>query len=261
MIARDADWDFDAPRYSPDGDAHRLHRQPPGPEAHDAGAARGAAERERPRWQVVSADWDHEVHAPLRWDDDGQALLFTAEQQGRAAPVALRPARPRAPRWSSPGGWVRALRQGRRHAGHAGRRRRPSGARARAACRASRRGASSASTTSCSAGFDARPRRRGLVQGRAAATHVQMWLIYPPGFDAKKKYPLLHIIHGGPHTAAGDNWHYRWNNAGVRGAGLRRRLRQLPRLVELRLRVPRQHHAPLGRARTAGRRGRAPTGC
>ena len=21
------------------------------------------------------------------------------------------------------------------------------------------------------------------------------------------------MIHGGPHTAAGDNWHYRWNNA------------------------------------------------
>jgi dipeptidyl aminopeptidase/acylaminoacyl peptidase len=41
---------------------------------------------------------------------------------------------------------------------------------------------------------------------------VQMWVFYPPGFDPKKKYPLLHTIHGGPHTAPGDNWHYRWNN-------------------------------------------------
>ncbi|HZF80526.1 MAG TPA: prolyl oligopeptidase family serine peptidase, partial [Rubrivivax sp.] len=40
---------------------------------------------------------------------------------------------------------------------------------------------------------------------------VQMWLTYPPDFDAKKKYPLLHNIHGGPHTGPGDNWHYRWN--------------------------------------------------
>jgi dipeptidyl aminopeptidase/acylaminoacyl peptidase len=38
-----------------------------------------------------------------------------------------------------------------------------------------------------------------------------MWLVYPPGFDPKKKYPVMHNIHGGPHTAAGDNWHYRWN--------------------------------------------------
>ena len=41
---------------------------------------------------------------------------------------------------------------------------------------------------------------------------VQMWLIYPPHFDPKKKYPLLHSIHGGPHAAAGDTFHYRWNN-------------------------------------------------
>ena len=41
---------------------------------------------------------------------------------------------------------------------------------------------------------------------------VQVWLFYPPGFDAKKRYPLLQVIHGGPHTVVGDNWHYRWNN-------------------------------------------------
>jgi len=27
----------------------------------------------------------------------------------------------------------------------------------------------------------------------------------------KKKYPLLHTIHGGPHTGPGDNWHWRWS--------------------------------------------------
>ena len=41
-----------------------------------------------------------------------------------------------------------------------------------------------------------------------------MWLVYPPGFDAKKakSYPVLHSIHGGPHAASGDTFHYRWNN-------------------------------------------------
>jgi dipeptidyl aminopeptidase/acylaminoacyl peptidase len=41
---------------------------------------------------------------------------------------------------------------------------------------------------------------------------VQMWAIYPPDFDPKKKWPLLHNIHGGPHSTWGDNFHFRWNN-------------------------------------------------
>ncbi len=41
---------------------------------------------------------------------------------------------------------------------------------------------------------------------------VQMWAVYPPNFDAKKKWPLLHSIHGGPHSNWGDNFHFRWNN-------------------------------------------------
>ena len=40
---------------------------------------------------------------------------------------------------------------------------------------------------------------------------VQMFVVLPPGFDAKAKYPLVHVIHGGPHGIAGDNFHYRWN--------------------------------------------------
>ena len=41
---------------------------------------------------------------------------------------------------------------------------------------------------------------------------VQMWVIYPPDFDPKKSWPLLHNIHGGPHSIWGDNFHFRWNN-------------------------------------------------
>ncbi len=40
---------------------------------------------------------------------------------------------------------------------------------------------------------------------------VQGFLVKPPGFDAKKKYPLKFLIHGGPHGAWGDSWTYRWN--------------------------------------------------
>jgi dipeptidyl aminopeptidase/acylaminoacyl peptidase len=54
---------------------------------------------------------------------------------------------------------------------------------------------------------------RANPQADAEGDDVQMWLVYPPGFDpaGKTRWPMLHLIHGGPHTAFGDNWHYRWN--------------------------------------------------
>jgi dipeptidyl aminopeptidase/acylaminoacyl peptidase len=42
-------------------------------------------------------------------------------------------------------------------------------------------------------------------------TKVQGFLIRPPGFDAKNKYPVKLLIHGGPQGAWGDSWSYRWN--------------------------------------------------
>jgi dipeptidyl aminopeptidase/acylaminoacyl peptidase len=46
----------------------------------------------------------------------------------------------------------------------------------------------------------------------AGGNEVQMWLVFPPRFDPRKRYPLLHSIHGGPHSIAADTWHFRWNN-------------------------------------------------
>jgi dipeptidyl aminopeptidase/acylaminoacyl peptidase len=40
---------------------------------------------------------------------------------------------------------------------------------------------------------------------------VQAFVCYPPNYDARKKYPLLQDIHGGPHASHLDVWHYRWN--------------------------------------------------
>ncbi len=45
----------------------------------------------------------------------------------------------------------------------------------------------------------------------AGGEEIQMFLIYPPGFDPGRKWPLVHEIHGGPHGVSGDYWHYRWN--------------------------------------------------
>lgn len=40
---------------------------------------------------------------------------------------------------------------------------------------------------------------------------IQMWVIYPPGFDPEKKYPLYLLLHGGPHNGIPDGFHFRWN--------------------------------------------------
>ncbi|MGP8260505.1 MAG: prolyl oligopeptidase family serine peptidase [Acidobacteriaceae bacterium] len=45
----------------------------------------------------------------------------------------------------------------------------------------------------------------------AEGTKVEGFLLRPPGFDAKKKYPMKFVMHGGPQTALGDSWSYRWN--------------------------------------------------
>jgi dipeptidyl aminopeptidase/acylaminoacyl peptidase len=45
----------------------------------------------------------------------------------------------------------------------------------------------------------------------ANGDRIQMWVTYPPGFDAAKKHPLVQILHGGPHTMARDDFFLRWN--------------------------------------------------
>jgi dipeptidyl aminopeptidase/acylaminoacyl peptidase len=41
--------------------------------------------------------------------------------------------------------------------------------------------------------------------------NVEGFLVRPPNFDARKKYPVKFLIHGGPQGAWGDDWSYRWN--------------------------------------------------
>ncbi|MBL9139609.1 MAG: S9 family peptidase [Verrucomicrobiales bacterium] len=41
---------------------------------------------------------------------------------------------------------------------------------------------------------------------------VQSWIVHPPDFDPSKKWPLLQMVHGGPHGAWNDEFHHRWNS-------------------------------------------------
>jgi len=46
----------------------------------------------------------------------------------------------------------------------------------------------------------------------ADGDRIQMFVVYPPGFDPSRRWPLVHNIHGGPHGTSGDDWHWRWNS-------------------------------------------------
>lgn len=53
----------------------------------------------------------------------------------------------------------------------------------------------------------------------AEGTRVEAMLIRPPKFDARKKYPMLVLLHGGPQTMWSNAWGYRWNAQVFSGAG------------------------------------------
>jgi dipeptidyl aminopeptidase/acylaminoacyl peptidase len=208
-VALDAAWDFEAPRYSPDSVtlafcASNLGRRHTAP-ANVALLERGGA------WRLVTGAWDRSVNAPLRWSPDGRALYFSAEDRGRchlwrfaieSGSAAI----------AAEGGWVHSfdvagdtvvtVADSMQHPARVNARR--LGA---AALRIER------FNDSLLAGYRFGLHEEKTVAG-ARGEPVQMWLVYPPGFDARKakKYAVLHSIHGGPHAASGDTFHYRWNN-------------------------------------------------
>ncbi|MDC8787147.1 S9 family peptidase [Roseateles koreensis] len=208
-LLQDKDWHLEAPRYSHGGQhlafiaSHHgfKHTMP----------AQLAVLDTQGQWAVVSDTWDHEVSAPLVWAEDDLHLLFTAEDRGRrhlwqfnlqTQEAALRFEGGNATAFSQANGTVVVQHDSVQYP--------------------PRLSALNA---------DAQPERiehfnNSELARYALATHeevtlqgaqgdaVQMWLVHPPGFDAcdKKKYPVMHVIHGGPHTAFGDSWHWRWNH-------------------------------------------------
>jgi dipeptidyl aminopeptidase/acylaminoacyl peptidase len=217
VLVQDAAWDTGAPRYSPDGNRIAFVTQHRGLK-HTMPDQLAVWDRESGAWEVFSAEWDHEVHAPLHWEDDGQALLFTAAQQGRQHLWRFDLPDRRA-EIITPGGWVQGF--------------------DKAAGTLVTLADAVDHPPELSAQLPGQPSRRiehfndalmaGLATGRteelwvkgALGDDVQVWLTYPPGFDPKKKqkWPLLHLIHGGPHTAFGDAWHFRWNTQAFAAQG------------------------------------------
>ena len=218
-LLRDADWDFSAPVYSHAGQhlaflaSHQglKHTMP----------AQLAVLDTHGHWAVVSEDWDHEVAAPLRWDEDDLGVLLCAEDRGRRHLW----------RFDLKTCFAHILCEG----GHVGGFDLQAGTLVvqhdsvqhppRISLLAREGEADEAQLLPLEQFNDAA--LAGLRFGAheeiwfkgALGEQVQMWLVYPPGFDARKKYPLLHVIHGGPHTAFGDSWHWRWNHQAMAAQG------------------------------------------
>jgi dipeptidyl aminopeptidase/acylaminoacyl peptidase len=205
-LVDDEAWDLGAPRYRPDGAAIAFAAAEVA--RHHLAPARLAVRDVAGRWQALGADWDHEVDAPLRWSADGRALHFTAQARGRRH-LWRHDLASGAFEIAHVGGWV----QGFDLAGDtllvaADAARHPVRVHARRGAAPMRR---------IETFNDAVLARTALGEVREIAVRgaqgdpVQVWLSFPPGFDARLRHAVTHVIHGGPFGAAGDTFSYRWN--------------------------------------------------
>ena len=221
-LADDADWHFELPRYAPDGrrlamlasNTGRLHTMPARPALVEWNGRQSGRTKGRITWRALGEHWDHETGSAPRWQADGQALFITAEREGRC------------PLWRcsldelqgrfevhTPGGWVQGFDVGG-----------PAGAEVVLTLADAQTHPPQLSAQHGSAAPQRLDRFNdrllaGVQMGRsevvtltgALGDPVQMWLTYPPGFDPRRRHPVMHVIHGGPFAASGDTWSWRWN--------------------------------------------------
>jgi dipeptidyl aminopeptidase/acylaminoacyl peptidase len=211
-LLRDKDWDFGAPRFSHDAQQLAFVARHQG-RRHTAPAQAAVMSPTKAGWRVIAPHWDREVASPLRWRADDAALYFTAEDEARCHLWQLR-LDAGEPEVLARGGWVHGFDAAQDVLAYsADSMQNPARIYVRNADGTTRRIESfnDALLAGVALGRYESVRYAG-ARGTPGRLDTQMWVVYPPGFDPKRKYPLLHSIHGGPHTASGDTWHYRWNN-------------------------------------------------
>jgi dipeptidyl aminopeptidase/acylaminoacyl peptidase len=207
-LAADPAWDMSSPRYSPDGRRIAFLARHEG-RRHTMPDQIATWSRDTGRWEVLSGEWDHAVQAPLVWQADGQALYCTSEQRARTHVWRFDVAQ-RLAEVVVQGGTVHGFDVARDTLvavvdamDH------PAQAWVHRPGQPPRR--IEGFNDDLLAGLKFGRHEEVSVRG-ARGDEVQMWVVYPPGFDPKKRYPVMHSIHGGPHAASLDTFHYRWNN-------------------------------------------------
>jgi len=208
-LASDKAWNYEAPRYGPDGSRLACIATHVGLRHTMFGRLALIARGGRPR--IVSEKWHVDVEAPLRWTPGGSAVLFKAQERGRChlwrcdvAEGALSV--------SVSGGSVQGFDVGGRpgdetiavaidSAAHP------------VQVHAIRFGSArrlERFNDERMAGLALGETREVALRG-ARGDAVQMFVTFPPRFDPRRKYPVLQVIHGGPYAASGDTFAYRWN--------------------------------------------------
>jgi len=197
------------PRYSPDGKWIAYTRQ--AIKSFYADRERIVLyERATGAKRVLTENWDYSAEAPV-WSVDSRRLYFGAEDKAKQ-PIWVLPIAGGDPKPLVAGGTISSLA-------------RSGDGRALAFLRttmglpptvyvASADGTGErkieAFNDSLVAGWQLGEVKEVIYQGWGDEP-VHMWVIFPPGFDPAKKWPLLQIVHGGPHGAWMDQFHFRWN--------------------------------------------------
>jgi dipeptidyl aminopeptidase/acylaminoacyl peptidase len=197
-----------APVYSPDGASLALLVQNMR-RSMDDDLKIALLDRKSGKVAVKSA-WDRNINAPLKWADGGKNIYFTADEHGRLNLWRLA-TRAKKPTLVVQGGTVTDFDVRADKCVFV--RNNMSAAPKVFACDADGKNEAAIENFNdkLMAKFKLGEVREFTFKGWNNEP-VQMWAVYPPDFDAKKKWPMVHNIHGGPHSNWGDNFHPRWNN-------------------------------------------------
>ena len=209
-----------SPVYSPDGRSLVFHSYDTNRSFNDQGHLT-LLSRATGRMRTLAPKLDRQT-SHIAFTPDSRALLCTLESHGRVgiAKVAVDAGDAAMPVLVAPGGAVGGFAQSKDGSVIAFDRSTNLHPAALFACRAD--GGGERQIESVNRAILARhsfgEMREVTVKGWGGEP-VQMFVVYPPNFDPKKKWPLLHSIHGGPHSAHMDSWHFRWNTQVFAGKG------------------------------------------